>query len=53
MMETEVLREHSHQVLHVSFSHSGKMFVTCSKDGLILVSFYFAPNFYQIKKMHA
>lgn len=40
MMETEVLREHSHQVLHVSFSHSGKMFVTCSKDGLILVRLY-------------
>ncbi|XP_059473589.1 F-box/WD repeat-containing protein 5 [Neocloeon triangulifer] len=37
MLETEVLREHAHQVLHVSFSHNGKMFVTCSKDGWILL----------------
>ncbi|CAB3366006.1 Hypothetical predicted protein [Cloeon dipterum] len=37
LMETEVLREHTHQVLHVSFSHNGEMFVTCSKDGLILL----------------
>jgi len=38
LIETEVLKEHSHQVLHVSFSHNGKMFATCSKDGYILVS---------------
>ncbi|XP_070154179.1 F-box/WD repeat-containing protein 5 [Polyergus mexicanus] len=37
LIETEVLKEHSHQVLHVSFSHNGKMFSTCSKDGYILV----------------
>ncbi|XP_014210328.1 F-box/WD repeat-containing protein 5 [Copidosoma floridanum] len=37
LVETETLREHSHQVLHVSFSHNGKMFATCSKDGYILV----------------
>ncbi|XP_016843564.1 F-box/WD repeat-containing protein 5 [Nasonia vitripennis] len=37
LLETETLREHSHQVLHVSFSHNGKMFATCSKDGYILV----------------
>lgn len=37
LLETEVLKEHSHQVLHVSFSHNGKMFATCSKDGYILV----------------
>lgn len=41
LIETEVLNHHSHQVLHVSFSHNGKMFATCSKDGYILVcSFY-------------
>ncbi|KAK0079891.1 hypothetical protein PV325_000658, partial [Microctonus aethiopoides] len=37
LLETEVLKEHSHQVLHVSFSHNGKMFATCSKDGYIFV----------------
>ncbi|XP_076171918.1 F-box and WD repeat domain containing 5 isoform X2 [Ptiloglossa arizonensis] len=37
MPETEVLKGHSHQVLHVSFSHNGKMFATCSKDGYIFV----------------
>ncbi|KAL0118943.1 hypothetical protein PUN28_009521 [Cardiocondyla obscurior] len=37
LIETEILKEHSHQVLHVSFSHNGKMFATCSKDGHILV----------------
>lgn len=37
LIETEVLKEHSHQVLHVSFSHNGKMFATCSKDGYIRV----------------
>ncbi|XP_012272975.1 F-box/WD repeat-containing protein 5 isoform X2 [Orussus abietinus] len=37
LLETEVRKEHSHQVLHVSFSHNGKMFATCSKDGYILV----------------
>ena len=37
LIETEILKEHSHQVLHVSFSHNGKMFATCSKDGYVLV----------------
>ncbi|XP_043275210.1 F-box/WD repeat-containing protein 5 isoform X2 [Venturia canescens] len=37
LLETEVQKEHCHQVLHVSFSHNGKMFATCSKDGYILV----------------
>ncbi|XP_043259076.1 F-box/WD repeat-containing protein 5 isoform X2 [Colletes gigas] len=37
LLETEVLKGHSHQVLHVSFSHNGKMFATCSKDGYIFV----------------
>ena len=37
MVLTEVLKAHSHQVLHVSFSHNGKMFATCSKDGLVIV----------------
>lgn len=48
LIETEVLKEHSHQVLHVSFSHNGKMFATCSKDGYILVSsfdIYISPFF--------
>ncbi|KAL3870289.1 hypothetical protein ACJMK2_038365 [Sinanodonta woodiana] len=36
-IESEVLRSHSDQVLHVSFAHNGKMFATCSKDGFIKV----------------
>lgn len=35
--ETEVLTEHTHQVLHVSFSHNGEMFASSSKDGYIKV----------------
>lgn len=35
---TETLTEHANQVLHVSFSHNGKYFATCSKDGYIFVS---------------
>lgn len=38
MVMTDVLTFHSHQVLHVSFSHNGKMFATCSKDGFVIVS---------------
>lgn len=38
LVETETLKEHGHQVLHVSFSHNGKMFATCSKDGWVVVS---------------
>ncbi|CAO1360534.1 unnamed protein product [Diamesa serratosioi] len=37
MVLTDILTEHSHQVLHVSFSHNGKLFATCSKDGFIIV----------------
>ncbi|GAB0097263.1 F-box/WD repeat-containing protein 5 [Sergentomyia squamirostris] len=37
MVLTDVLTEHSHQVLHVSFSHNGKYFATCSKDGFVIV----------------
>ncbi|KAH8385754.1 hypothetical protein KR009_005905 [Drosophila setifemur] len=28
---------HTHQVLHVSFSHNGEMFATCSKDGYVII----------------
>ncbi|GJQ67242.1 hypothetical protein Trydic_g8147 [Trypoxylus dichotomus] len=34
---TETITEHANQVLHVSFSHNGKYFATCSKDGYIYV----------------
>ncbi|XP_046413116.1 F-box/WD repeat-containing protein 5 isoform X1 [Neodiprion fabricii] len=37
LLETEVRKEHTNQVLHVSFSHNGQMFTTCSKDGYIIV----------------
>lgn len=33
VIESEVLRDHGHQVLHVSFSHDGSCFASCSKDG--------------------
>lgn len=35
--ETEVLVDHTHQVLHVSFAHNGEMFASSSKDGYIKV----------------
>ncbi|KAF8766584.1 F-box/WD repeat-containing protein 5-like [Argiope bruennichi] len=35
--QTEVLVEHTHQVLHVSYAHNGKMFASSSKDGYIKV----------------
>lgn len=35
--EVEVLREHTNQVLHVSFAHDGKSFASCSKDGFVKV----------------
>ncbi|XP_023371909.1 F-box/WD repeat-containing protein 5 isoform X2 [Otolemur garnettii] len=31
-VEVQTLREHSDQVLHLSFSHSGYQFASCSKD---------------------
>lgn len=39
MLLTEDLQcVHNNQVLHVSFSHNGRMFATCSKDGFVHVS---------------
>ncbi|XP_064650003.1 F-box/WD repeat-containing protein 5-like [Lineus longissimus] len=37
LLESEVIKQHTDQVLHVSFSHNGEMFATCSKDGFIKV----------------
>ncbi|CAG0918516.1 unnamed protein product [Notodromas monacha] len=34
---TEDLQEHSHEVLHVTFSHDGRFFVTCSMDNFVHV----------------
>nr|XP_060613275.1 F-box/WD repeat-containing protein 5 [Anolis sagrei ordinatus]XP_060613276.1 F-box/WD repeat-containing protein 5 [Anolis sagrei ordinatus]XP_060613277.1 F-box/WD repeat-containing protein 5 [Anolis sagrei ordinatus]XP_060613278.1 F-box/WD repeat-containing protein 5 [Anolis sagrei ordinatus]XP_060613279.1 F-box/WD repeat-containing protein 5 [Anolis sagrei ordinatus]XP_060613280.1 F-box/WD repeat-containing protein 5 [Anolis sagrei ordinatus] len=31
-LETQALKEHGDQVLHLSFSHSGAFFASCSKD---------------------
>lgn len=36
-VESEVIRQHTDQVLHVSFANNGKMFASCSKDGFIKV----------------
>lgn len=36
-VQTETLTDHTNQVLHVSFSHNGRYFATCSKDGYVLV----------------
>jgi len=38
LVETEHLKAHTSEVLHVSFSHNGKMFVTCSSDASFVVS---------------
>lgn len=35
VLTDELQYAHSHQVLHVSFSHNGRMFATCSKDGFV------------------
>ena len=40
-IESQVIREHKDQVLHVSFSHNGKYFATSSKDGFIKVRSFF------------
>jgi F-box/WD-40 domain protein 5 len=40
LLESEVIKQHTDQVLHVSFSHNGEMFATCSKDGFIKVRNY-------------
>lgn len=37
-VQAQRLNGHTHQVLHVSFSHNGEMFSTCSKDGYVIVS---------------
>ncbi|KAL1491654.1 hypothetical protein ABEB36_012218 [Hypothenemus hampei] len=37
VVQTETLTEHNHQVLHVSFSHNGRYFSTCSKDGYVTI----------------
>ncbi|CAH1977239.1 unnamed protein product [Acanthoscelides obtectus] len=37
IVQTENLQDHGDQVLHVSFSHNGKYFATCSKDGYVMV----------------
>lgn len=39
VLTDELQYAHSHQVLHVSFSHNGRMFATCSKDGFVHVGF--------------
>ena len=36
-VESEVLKDHRDQVLHVAFSHDGRLFSTCSKDGYVKV----------------
>lgn len=36
-VEVQTLREHADQVLHLSFSHSGYQFASCSKDCTIKV----------------
>ncbi|XP_011204891.1 F-box/WD repeat-containing protein 5 isoform X1 [Bactrocera dorsalis] len=36
-VQSQRLEAHTHQVLHVSFSHNGEMFATCSKDGYVIV----------------
>ncbi|XP_073823122.1 F-box and WD repeat domain containing 5 [Musca autumnalis] len=36
-VQAERLNGHTHQVLHVSFSHNGEMFATCSKDGYVII----------------
>lgn len=38
-LESEVIKQHNDQVLHVSFAHNGSMFATSSKDGHIKVAF--------------
>ncbi|RWS11666.1 F-box/WD repeat-containing protein 5-like protein [Dinothrombium tinctorium] len=37
VIECDTLHEHTNQVLHVTFSHCGRLFSTCSKDGNVKV----------------
>lgn len=36
-VEVQTLKEHTDQVLHLSFSHSGYQFASCSKDCTVKV----------------
>ncbi|KAL3282729.1 hypothetical protein HHI36_005900 [Cryptolaemus montrouzieri] len=36
-VQTEVIHQHFDQVLHVTFSHNGQYFVTCSRDCLVMI----------------
>lgn len=36
-VEVQALKEHNDQVLHLSFSHSGCLFASCSKDCTVKV----------------
>uniref|UniRef100_A0ABM5F6L7 F-box/WD repeat-containing protein 5 isoform X2 n=1 Tax=Pogona vitticeps TaxID=103695 RepID=A0ABM5F6L7_9SAUR len=36
-VEVETLKEHTDQVLHLSFSHSGYLFASCSKDSTVKI----------------
>lgn len=36
-IEVQALKEHNDQVLHLSFSHSGCLFASCSKDCTVKV----------------
>ena len=38
VVHTETLREHTDEVLHVSFAHRGHLFSTTSKDATLRVS---------------
>ncbi|XP_044752618.1 F-box/WD repeat-containing protein 5 [Coccinella septempunctata] len=37
VIQTEVIREHYDQVLHITFSHNGRYFVTCSRDCFVMI----------------
>ena len=43
-VEVQALKEHSDQVLHLSFSHSGCLFASCSKDCTVKVKQQRAPR---------
>lgn len=42
-VEVQTLREHTDQVLHLSFSHSGYQFASCSKDCTVKVRVASSP----------
>lgn len=39
-VEVQALKEHNDQVLHLSFSHSGCLFASCSKDCTVKVKWW-------------